>query len=95
MRPSTDRELSDADALTFHRHCVDLEIEQACRPPVDSKSMRTLCREGVSPFVLAHQHRMAALEPDRRVAAKLSHDTVMLRAGLALGFIDPVTGQMK
>lgn len=95
MRPSTDRDLSDQDALAFWRHCVELELDQSCKPPVDSKSVRTLCMEGVSPFVLAHQRQVEMYDPDKRMAAKLQHDTVMIRSGLALGFIDQFTGQLK
>jgi hypothetical protein len=88
-------ELSDEEALAFHRHCVELELEQATKPPVDSKSMKAMCLEGVSPFVLAHQHRVSMYDPDKRNAAKLSHDTVILRSGLALGLIDPFTGRLR
>lgn len=95
MRPSTDRELSDEDALAFWKHCVGLELDQACRPPVDSKSVRAMALEGVSPFVLAHQRQVELYSPDMQMAAKVSHDTIILRSGLGLGFIDPMTGAVR
>ena len=92
---STDHELTDEDALAFHRHCVELELEQACKPPVDSKSVRAVAMEGTSPFVLAHQRRVQLYSPEMQLAAKLSHDTIILRSGLGLGFIDPMTGCVR
>ena len=94
MRPATDRELTDDEALAFHRHCVELELDQAVRQPL-AKSMRALCREGTSPFVLAEAWKVSCLEHDRRLAAQLSHDTIITRSGLGLGFIDPMTGRIR
>ena len=53
MRPSTDRDLSDEEALAFWRHCVELELDQAVRQPL-KESLRSMAMRGVSPFVFAH-----------------------------------------
>jgi hypothetical protein len=69
-------------------------MEQATRQPL-AKSMKALCLEGTSPIVLAQAWKVACLDHDRMLAAQLSHDTVITRSGLALGFIDPMTGRLR
>jgi hypothetical protein len=94
MRPSTDRDLSDEEALAFWRHCVELELDQAVRQPL-KESLRSMAMRGVSPFVFAHQRAVELYDPDKRMAFKLSHDTIMFRSGLGLGIIDPHTGHIR
>jgi hypothetical protein len=94
MQPATDRELSDEEALAFHRHCVDLEIEQAVHRPLEIP-LRSLALGSTSAFTIGHQYMVKALDHDRRLAMQLSHDTVMTRSGLGLGIIDPVTGRIR
>lgn len=94
MRPSTDRELTNEEALAFWRHCVDLEMDQAVRQPL-RESLKSLAKRGTSPLVLAHQFLVQMYDGDMRKAWHLKHETVMLRSGLALGFIDPMTGAIR
>jgi len=83
-------ELDDEAAREFHRQVGQMMIAAACHRMDSTKSsaMRT-----TSPFALARpQYAAEMIDHDKRQAALMRHESIMLRTGLKMGFIDALTG---
>jgi len=82
--------LGDDEAREFHHHVGQMMIAAACH---HMDSMKSAALRTTSAFAIARpQYADEMIDHDKRQAALMRHESIMLRTGLKMGFIDALTG---